>query len=107
MQLCSSESQESPKSSSLSSNGCILRVAVTTSTTHVIVYGEFGKMPLSVIRKIRIVRYWFRITKDPSTLIFKLYNMRDVHYNMINTLSIKSLFDELGFSYLFEALNLL
>ena len=78
-----------------------LLLGVKNQTTNVIVYGEFGKMPLSVIRKIHINRYWCRITKYPSTLIFKLFNMRDVHNTMINTwsLSVKSLFDEIVFSF--------
>lgn len=74
-------------------------------TTNATVYGEFGRVPLAVIRKVRIVRYWFKISKFPNCLVYKLYNMRDINGNYINKWSndVKTLLDNLGFSYLWNS----
>jgi hypothetical protein len=64
-----------------------------------------ARFPLSLFRKIRITKYWFKIRNNPDLLMYKLYNMKTLRGDYINTWSInvKQLLDSLGFSYLFES----
>ena len=57
---------------------------VNQHTTSSMVYGELGRVPMFVIRKIRIVKYWFKIIKNPDLLISKIFNMRDTYDQHIN-----------------------
>ena len=72
------------------------------------VYGELGRVPMFVIRKIRIVKYWFKIIKNPDLLISKNFNMRNTYGQLINrwALKVKNLLNELGFPYMFENQNI-
>ena len=40
------------------------------------VYGELGRVPFYVIRKIRIMKYWYKILADPFTLLYKVYKQQ-------------------------------
>jgi hypothetical protein len=51
----------------------ILGVKKTTNT--VAIYGELGRMPLFVFRKLRILNYWVSILNDTTSLKYKLYTM--------------------------------
>ena len=77
---------------------------VRQQTSNLAVYGELGRLPLFVIRKTRILKYWFNVIKDPSSVCFKLFNQRDVFGNFVNvwSLNVKTLLDELGFSNLWD-----
>ena len=81
---------------------------VNQHTTISMVYGELGRVPMFVIRKIRIVRYRFKIIKNPDLLISKIFNMRNTYGQHINgwALKVKNLLNELGFSYMFENQNI-
>ena len=57
---------------------------VNQHTTISMVYGELGRVPMFVIRKIRIVRYRFKIIKNPDLLISKIFNMRNTYGQHIN-----------------------
>ena len=34
--------------------------------------GKLGRFPFSVLRKIRIIKYWYKISKSPNSLMYKL-----------------------------------
>ena len=72
------------------------------------VYGELRRVTMFVIRKIRIVKYWFKINKNPELLISKIFNMRNTYGQHINrwALKVKNLLNELGFPYMFESQNI-
>ena len=46
---------------------------VKAQTCSAAVYGEFGRVPLNVQRKCRILKYWFNIMKSPGTLKFNIF----------------------------------
>ena len=64
-------------------------------------------MPLYVLRKVRIVKYWCKILSDLFTLLNKEYkqqaNYVDNNGNMKSwSANVKSLLNDLGFSYLWN-----
>ena len=76
-------------------------------TSNVAVYGELGRFPLFVLRKIRILKYWFKILNAPDTLLYKVY-LQHVTYLNIDanfncwTQCVRKLLNELGLSYLWD-----
>lgn len=62
------------------------------------VYGELGRYPLYVYRKIRILKYLYKIQSKSDYLLFKAFNMKDDYENIVNNWSseVKSLLDSLG-----------
>ena len=58
---------------------------VIQHTTSSMVYGELGRVPMYVIRKIRIVK----IIKNPDLLISKIFNMRNTYGQPINRWALK------------------
>lgn len=80
---------------------------VRQQTTNATIHGEFGRVPLIIIRKVRILRYWFKIIKTPDSIMYKLYNMRDNNGNYTCTRSsnVKKLLDDTGNSYLWNNMS--
>lgn len=60
-------------------------LGVHSKTSNPTIYGEFARFPLSVIRKIRIIRYWYKINRNPSSLMYKCMYLKDNHGTLINT----------------------
>ena len=55
---------------------CRKVLCVKKSTNLSSIYGELGRVPLSVIRKCDRIRYWLRILKLPQNSVVRLvYNM--------------------------------
>lgn len=87
---------------------CKRILSVRKSTNIAALYGELGRYPLSVMRKLSMVKYWFKLLKLPENAICKLvYNkMRDdanqnITYNGCNwAYQIKSLLESHGLYYL-------
>ena len=82
-------------------------LCVRTHTCNNTVYGEIGRVPLSVIRKARILKFWFKIIKNPNSLLYKIFQ------NQINNTyldswasKVRQLFNELGFSFLWNNSNI-
>ena len=75
---------------------------VKQKTANAAIYGELGRVPMQVIRKTRILKFWFNIVKNPDSLQFKLFNLKDQSGNQINAWAkqVKQVIDNLGFSYL-------
>ena len=82
-------------------------LGVRRQTSNIAVYGELGRVPLYVLRKIRILKYWFKILNSQDSLLYKVYTQQ------VNSLmqgsaennwvfQIKSLLNELGFTYLWD-----
>lgn len=44
-------------------------LGVKPQTSNVTVYGEFGRVPLSIIREERILKYWYKLMKSQNSLI--------------------------------------
>ena len=69
-------------------------------------YGELGRFPLIVYRKISMIRYWIKILSSSNTFIPKIiYSMlktdldNNITYNGSNwAFQIKNILDDLGFS---------
>lgn len=73
-------------------------------------YGELGRYPLSVIRKIHMIRYWMKIIRlNDSSLVKQSYLLlkedadRDNSYSGKNWASqIKSILQQHGFEYVWQ-----
>ena len=50
-------------------------LGVRTQTCNNAVYGEIGRVPLSVIRKVRILKFWFKIVKNQNSLLYKIIQL--------------------------------
>ena len=82
----------------------ILQVKKSTNLSGL--YGELGRFPLIVYRKISMIRYWIKILSSSNTFIPKIiYNMlktdldNNITYNGSNwAFQIKNILDDLGFS---------
>ena len=81
-----------------------LKLHVKPQTMDYIVYGELGRVPMAIIRKIRILKYWTRIIQDKNSLMYKLYSSKDCNGNYINpwTINVQNLFNDIGFAYIFK-----
>ena len=79
-------------------------LGVRKQTSNIAVYGELGRFPLVVLRKIRILKYWFKILNAPESLLYKVY-LQQVNQLNINAnfecwaAGIRKILNELGFSY--------
>ena len=80
----------------------ILRVK--PQTTNTAVYGELGRVPMQVIRKIQIVKYWFRILQMPESLQYKLLFHRNDDGCFTNKwlTQVNDLINDVGFSFLLQ-----
>ena len=55
---------------------------VRMQTPTAAIYGEVGRYPLIVHRKIAIMKYWNNILSNPSSLLCEVFNMKDNNGNM-------------------------
>ena len=78
----------------------ILCVRMQTPTAAI--YGEVGPNPLIVHRKIAIMKYWQKILSNPSSLLCKVFNMKDNNGNIVNAFhkNIIQLLNNLGLSFM-------
>jgi len=78
---------------------------VKQQTSNAAVYGELGRVPLCVIRKGRILKYWFNTLKRPESLQYQFMHMCNVNGTLTNewTKKLKTLIDNLGFSFLWNS----
>ena len=80
-------------------------LGIRKQTSNIAVYGELRRFLLIVLRKIRILKYWFKILNAPESLLYKVY-LQQVNQLNINAnfecwaAGIHKLLNELGFSYL-------
>ena len=82
-------------------------LGVRTQTCNNVVYGEIGRVPLSVIRKVRVLKFWFKIIKNPHSLLYKIFQYQIDNSYLDSWLSkVKQLLNELGFSFLWNNSNI-
>ena len=89
---------------------CRKLLTVKRSTNLDALYGELGRIPMLVQRKIIMVKYWLKIlTLDNNSILSKTYRMlksdleNGLHYNKTNwALHIKNILEECGLTYLWQ-----
>ena len=88
---------------------CRNLLGVKKSTNLAALYCELGRKPLLAFRKIRILKYWSKIIHTENDLMSRIYTMllNDTNngntYNGTNWASqVKTLLDNLGFSYVWN-----
>lgn len=75
---------------------------VRRQTSNMTVYGELGRFPLYVLRKIQILKYWFKIINAPDSLLYKAYLQQvefldvDINFNCW-VLCVRNMLTELFF----------
>ena len=70
------------------------------------VYGEFGRVPLNVQRKARILKYRFNIMKSPGSLKYKLFQYEVERGGRDNwACQVKKHITDLGLNYLWDDNN--
>ena len=76
---------------------------VRQQTPNSAVYGELGKVPLDIVRKERILKYYFKVIKAHDNLLNEIF-VDQVNCNIAGScaFNVSSLFNELGFSYLWN-----
>ena len=84
---------------------------VRSNTPNYMVYGETGRFPLDILIKQRMLCFWSNLLSQ-SKLSSSLYNFAYVLFsnndvNIAWLLSMKSLFDNLGLSYVWESQSVL
>ena len=83
-------------------------LCVRRQTSNIAVYGEVGRVPLSVLRKVCILKYWYNILFSRDTLLFKVYSQQVNSLMQGSTennwvLQLKTLLNELGFTDLWNS----
>ena len=88
---------------------CRSLLGVKKSTNLAALYCELGRKPLILFRKIRILKYWWKVIESGDTLIKNVYNLLydDVlngrTYNTSNwAYQVKHILDSLGFSHIWN-----
>jgi hypothetical protein len=83
-------------------------LGVRIQTPNAAVFGEFGRFPFEIIRKVRLIKYWYRALKSPDSLIYKCMFATDDNDRLINswTIKLKTMLSDLGFAYLWNLRNI-
>ena len=85
-------------------------LGVKKSTNLAALYGELGRVPLSIFRKVIMLKYWIKILKQPDSSLVKLtYFMlkedadANISYNGKNwSYQIKQILQTHGFEYIWN-----
>lgn len=85
-------------------------LGVKKSTNLTALYGELGRFPLVIIRKINMIKYWIKLLKENETSILKqTYRMlwedtnRNLNYKGKNwATQIKTILQQHGFEYIWQ-----
>ena len=57
-------------------------LSVRPQTVNASVYGELERVLLNILRKERLLKYWFKIVNSRDTMIYKaLINLKDSRQN--------------------------
>lgn len=76
------------------------------STPHVMIYGEFGRFPLEIQAKLRMIKYWSKIlTGKNSKISYKLYMLllylhRNDIYSCKWILCVEKILQDVGLNYI-------
>ena len=81
---------------------------VKKSTPHIMLYGDLGRFPLSIMIKKRIIGFWYKLTHNNynlSSILYKIlckdFVVNGKHYGWIS--NVKNIFDECGLSYIWQS----
>ena len=82
-------------------------LGVRRQTCNIAVYGEVGRVPLYVLRKVRILKYWYKILSSQNTLLYKVYEQQKNSIMQGSSennwvFQLKLLLNELGFTFLWD-----
>ena len=85
---------------------CRRVLCVRKSTNLSGIYGELGRVPLIIIRKCSMIRYWLKTIKSPENSVSRIiYNMlrndakMNITYTGLNWVQhVKTLLQSLGFN---------
>ena len=85
-------------------------LAVKTSTPNCFIYGELGVYPLSLDRKVRVIKYWLKIVRFLGVkehyvhkIYREMYNLNIVDPNAVTWVSqVKHLLESSGFGYVWQ-----
>ena len=86
-------------------------LCVRRQTSNLAVYGELGRVPLNVLHKIKVLKYWFKVLSMSLSILYKIYNQQvtavntDVNSNSLAS-NIYRLLDNWGFTYLWNSQNM-
>ena len=85
-------------------------LGVRSQTCNYTIYSDFGRVPLIVKRKERILKYWMKILSNKDTLLYRVYQLELKMLETDNTniviswvQQVKNLLCELGFTYLWNS----
>ena len=84
---------------------CKWVLKVSKSTTNEMVYGELGRFPLILEKKVRIVKYWLKIVhRELSPLVQKIYKIMLHTFTEDTTIVnwaalVRNMLFNLGFGY--------
>lgn len=86
-------------------------LGVRRQTNNIAVYGELGRFPLFVLRKIRILKYWFKVLTSQGSLLHKVYiqQLNELNYGFNENnwaFQVMSLLNQLGFTYIWNSQNI-
>ena len=107
---------EGPDIEAIHSKFCRKVLCVRRSTNLNALYGELGRIPMSIQRKLIMIKYWIKLlTLNDQSLLYKTYNMLKIDlqngetYNRYNwAYQIKHILDECGLSIIWQnQLNML
>ena len=83
---------------------CKFSLGLPSSTSNLAVYGDLGRVPLMIRRKVTLIKYWLRISThwDISGLLKEAYQLTLTDSPDKWTTSVKQVLDEAGFSYVWN-----
>ena len=78
-------------------NFCKKVLGVNNKATTCMVYGELGRFPLVLCRKIRILKYWAKLVSSENVLMKTMYNhMFNSMFNKSWIVSVRDLLNNIG-----------
>ena len=89
-----------------------LKQILRRQTSSAAIYGELGRVPLNVLRKVRILKYRFKFLSSPQTLLQnKIYSEKVLETKSNSNekswaANLKCLIIDLGFSFLWNQMPL-
>ena len=82
---------------------CKYILGVKKQTPNCAVYGELGRLPLSVIAQERCVKFWIKIKNNTDSPMHSMYSELYSNLNVANWAGrLNSILDHLGFTFLRE-----
>ena len=88
---------------------CKSILGVQKSTNLAALYSELGRRPLTVFRKLRILKYWWKIIESGDIQVRNVYDFLyedassgRMHYGLNWAYQVKNMLDSLGVAYVWN-----